>query len=67
MLVLKRLHGESVDIAALDPDGKPTAWLRIVVDRGGPVRLGFIANPGDFKIMRTELLGADEKGPGESP
>lgn len=66
MLVLKRLHGEAVDIAALDKDGKPTAWLRIVVDRGGPVRLGFIADPGDFKIIRSELRDVPQKAEGES-
>lgn len=67
MLVLKRDRGESVTVTALDLDGRPLMSLEITVARGGPVRLGFIAEPGDFKITRTELLGADEKGPGESP
>lgn len=66
MLVLKRNHGESVDVAALDAEGKPIAWVRIVVDRGGPVRLGFIADQGAFKIVRTELLEQPERTPDKS-
>lgn len=67
MLVLKRDHGESVTVTALDLNGQPLMSLVITVARGGPVRLGFIAEPGDFKITRTELLKADEKDRGAAP
>jgi len=66
MLVLKRNHGESVDVAPLDANGKPICWMRIVVDRGGPVRLGFIADLGAFKIIRTELRDQPERTPDKS-
>ena len=66
MLVLKRNHGESVDVAPLDANGKPICWIRIVVDRGGPVRLGFIADQGAFKIIRTELRDQPERTPDQS-
>ena len=66
MLVLKRNLGESVTVDALDLNGKPLARLVITVERGGPVRLGLTADPGDFKITRTEILRPDEKGPGAS-
>lgn len=66
MLVLKRNHGESVDVAPLDANGKPICWMRIVIDRGGPVRLGFIADQGAFKIIRTELRDQPERTPDQS-
>lgn len=66
MLVLKRNHGESVDVAPLDANGKPICWIRIVIDRGGPVRLGFIADQGAFKIIRTELRDQPERTPDQS-
>jgi sRNA-binding carbon storage regulator CsrA len=62
MLVLKRDRGESVTIAALDLNGKPLCWMEITIERGGPVRLGFTSNPGDFKILRTELMTDEQKG-----
>ena len=67
MLVLKRLHGESVTVFSLDLDGKPLARLDITVERGGSVRLGFTADQGDFRIIRTELLAPTTEGNGDAP
>lgn len=64
MLVLKRLHGESVTVFSLGHDGKPLARLDITVERGGSVRLGFTADPSDFRIIRTELLESAAKSEG---
>jgi len=59
MLVLKRDRGERVTIQSLDPNGKPLATLEISIERGRQVRLGFSAEPGSFKIIRSELLDSD--------
>lgn len=59
MLVLKRDRGERVTIQSLDANGRPLSTLEISIERGGQVRLGFAAEPGRFKILRSELLDSE--------